>query len=253
VETEEKYLIAQSQTTMETVQVIQSLAPIVAAARMFGVSESQAAVVMLTGHELGIGLAAAFQFVHVIDSKPSISPKGLLAMIHRSGLVDVKVTRLPEDKAKPLIGYECWMKRRSSGFGHTARFTLEDATRALLTEGSPTSGGKRGYGNWEKYPENMCMWRAIGFAADVVCPDLGGGMYRPEELGAVVDQDGEPVTIDAVAVTTLPNDDVTPTLQELVARYTAKAIMAANDGRIPATGDELIAIATKLGADDGSS
>ena len=240
METEEKYLV----TTPQTVSVIQALAPIIKASYMFQVTEAQAAVVMLKGFELGLGLATAFEFIHVIDGKPSLSPKGMMAQIAKSGDVEVKVTRLPEDKNKPLVGYECWMKRRSSGFEYTTRFTLEDAKRAELV---------KPHGNWDKYPENMCMWRAIGFAADVVCPDLGGGIYRPEELGAVVNQDGEPVTIDAVAVTTLPNDDVTPTLQELVARYTAEAVMAANDGRIPATGDELIAIATKLGADDGSS
>jgi len=240
METEEKYLV----TTPQTVSVIQALAPIIKASYMFQVTEAQAAVVMLKGYELGLGLATAFEFIHVIDGKPSLSPKGMMAQIAKSGDVEVKVTRLPEDKTKPLVGYECWMKRKSSGFEHTARFTLEDAKRAELV---------KPHGNWDKYPENMCMWRAIGFAADVVCPDLGGGMYRPEELGAVVDQDGEPVTIDAVAVTTLPNDDVTPTLQELVARYTAEAVMAANDGRIPATSEELAAIAEKLEAASGAS
>ena len=244
METEEKYLIAQPQTTMETVHVIQALAPIMQASRMFNVTPEQAAVVMLTGHELGIGMAASFQFVHVVEGKPSISPKCMMALIHASGEVDVKIARLPEDKGQPLIGYECWMRRRRSGFEHTTRFTLEDAKRAGLVK--PRSA-------WESYPENLCMWRAIGFAADVVCPDLGGGMYRPEELGAIVDSEGEPVTVHPVTITVLPPDDTAPTLQGLVAQYGAEAVMAANDGRIPATGDELIAIATKLGADDGSS
>jgi hypothetical protein len=251
METEEKYLVAQPQTTLQTVQVIQSLAPIVQASRMFGVTAEQAAVVMLKGHELGIGLATAFEFIHVIDGKPSISPKGMMALIHGSGQVDVRVTRLPEDKSKPLVGYECHMKRRDSGFEYTARFTLEDAKKAELI---------KPHGNWDKYPENMCMWRAIGFAADVVCPDLGGGMYRPEELGAVVDSDGEPV-IEGTATpcpepqtvtTTIPGANVSYTLQGLVAQHGAEAVMQANGGRIPANDTELAAIAEKLEATSGS-
>lgn len=257
METEEKYLVPAQPTTLQTVQVIQSLAPIVQASRMFGVTQEQAAVVMLKGYELGIGLATAFEFIHVIDGKPSIAPKCLMALIHNSGMVDVKVTRLPEDKTKPLIGYECWMKRKGSGFEHTARFTLEDAKRAELI---------KPHGNWDKYPENMCMWRAVGFAADVVCPDLGGGMYRPEELGAVVDSDGEPITVDAVATPCpeprTPEQDaaiaaatgyVKYTLQNLVTKFGAEQVMAANDGRIPANDGELTAIAMKLEVTDGKN
>lgn len=248
METEERSLVVIPQTTMETVHVIQALAPIMQASRMFKVTPEQAAVIMLTGHELGVGLAASFQFIHVVEDKPSISPKCMMALIHGSNMVDVKITRLPEDKAQPLIGYECWMKRKSSGFEHTARFTLDDAKRAGLVK--PRSA-------WESYPENLCMWRAVGFCADVVCPDLGGGMYRPEELGAVVNQDGEPVTIEGTATpcpetqtvtATIPTANISYTLQSLVSQFGAEAVMAANDGRIPANDAELATIATKLEA-----
>lgn len=232
-------------TTMQTVQVIQAMAPIVAAARMFGVTQEQAAVVMLKGHELGLGMATAFELIHMIDGKPSISPKCLMALIHRSGDVEVKVTRLPEDKSKPLVGYECWMKRRGSGFEHTARFTLEDAKRAELI---------KPHGNWDKYPENMCMWRAIGFAADVVCPDLGGGMYRPEELGAIVNEDGEPVIEGQCTIVPAPTPasaEAQPassaiSLQFLTEKFGAQTVLTANDGKIPQTEAELVAVAEKL-------
>lgn len=235
-------------TTMQTVQVIKAMAPVVAAARMFGVTQEQAAVVMLKGHELGLGLATAFEFIHMVEGKPSISPKGMLAMIHQSGNIEIKVTRLPADKAQPLAGYECWMKRRDTGFEHTSRFTLDDAKRAELVKPR---------GNWEKYPENMCMWRAIGFAADVVCPDLGGGMYRPEELGAVVDAEGEPIQAEVVTVNNVnmqPATESVPSstqisLQALTERFGAAAILAANEGHIPQTDAELAAIAAKLAAE----
>lgn len=244
MENETKYVTAYKPppTTMQVVQVIQSLAPVVAAARMFGVTQEQAAVVMLKGHELGIGLAAAFEFIHVIDGKPSLSPKGMLAQIYRSKDVTVELKRLADPKGN-FTGYQCTMRRESTGMSHTVTWTLEDAKRAELV---------KPHSNWDKYPENMCLWRAVGYAADVVCPDLSGGMIRPEELGAVVDNAGEPV-IEGTAkpiseppiIATVPVD-APLTLQVLVSKFGAEAVMTANDGRIPANDAELAAIATKL-------
>ena len=169
--------------TGDTWATIKAIAPVAQASRMFGVTIEQAAIVMLKGHELGLGLAGAFEFIHVIDGKPSLSPKGMMALIHNDGRIEVKLTRLV-DKSGKFEGYECWMKRKDTGFEHSARFTLQDAVKAGLMKDKSS---------WEKYPENMCQWRAIGFAGDVVCPDVGGGMLRPEELGAEVDAEGTPV------------------------------------------------------------
>ena len=171
--------------TGDTWATIKAIAPVAQASRMFGITIEQAAIVMLKGHELGLGLAGAFEFIHVIDGKPSLSPKGMMALIHNDGRIEVKLTRLV-DKSGKFEGYECWMKRKDTGFEHSARFTLQDAVKAGLMKDKSS---------WEKYPENMCQWRAIGFAGDVVCPDVGGGMLRPEELGAEVDAEGTPVVI----------------------------------------------------------
>ena len=163
-------------------QTIQAIAPVAQASRMFGVTEEQAAIVMLKGYELGLGLAAAFEFIHVIQGKPGVSPKGALALIHQSNqLAGLKIEDIERD-GKP---YACkaWMKR-TNGFEYSSQFTMDDAERAQLVK--KDSG-------WDKYPANMLRWRAIGYVADVVFPDVIGGMYRPEELGATVDAEGEPI------------------------------------------------------------
>jgi hypothetical protein len=115
----------------------------------------------------------------------------------------------------------------------------------------------------------MLRWRAIGYCADIVFPDLCGGMYRPEELGADVGPDGE--TIEAnYTVTTPPPSTPTPppapqstpqpaayteppipqpepviTLNELLAKWGAQRIMDAHGG-IPATVEQIIEINAKL-------
>lgn len=207
--TEEKALVPSRVPTLTTWQTIQSIAPVATASRMFGVTEQQAAMVMLKGYELGLGLTAAFEFIHVIDGKPSISPKGALALIHDSNrLAGLKIEDILDDKDKP---YSCkvWMKRRN-GFEYTAIYTMDDAKQAGLVK--LKSG-------WDKYPANMLRWRAVGYCADVVFPDVIGGLLRPEEFGAAVDVSGEPIEGEVVTVSQpQPTTAPTPTPAPVVSQ-----------------------------------
>jgi len=111
----------------------------------------------------------------------------------------------------------------------------------------------------------------VGYCADVVFPDVEGGMLRPEELGAVVDENGEPIqVIDVepvivspeiattvveavianapapVVVSELESEEPTLTarIMSLVERYGAAQILEASGGSIPQTEEEF---ATVLG------
>ncbi|MFO7742772.1 MAG: recombinase RecT [Anaerolineae bacterium] len=250
----------------ETWQVIQSVAPVAQASRMFGVTQEQAAIVMLKGHELGLGIASAFEYIHVIDQKPSLSPKGALALIHRSGeLAGLQIEDLSDDQGNPI---ECRVTmKRKNGFAYTTSYTMDDAERA---------GVVKDKSGWAKYPANMLRWRAVGYCADIVFPDVVGGLYRPEELGADVDASGEPLeqwevvesdategaksdvaqeddVDDAEAPesdggepqqATAPNETTLQTI--LDAGFTAEQIMVANEGRIPGTAEECEAVLAKL-------
>ncbi len=232
--------------------MIKEMAPVMHQSRLFGVaSQEQAAAIMLKGYELGLPVTASFEFINVIDGKPTLSPRGALALINSKGVLDeYRLTRLA-DKAGAFFGYECYMKRGKNSF--TSRFTIEDAKRAQLTEGSPTSNGKRGYGNWEKYPENMAMWRAIGFCADVVCPDVTGGMTTflkaAEQFPNVeVDDAGNFVKVVDVPEPVKQMEASKPelTLSDLVGKYGPERIMEINDGKIPGTQEEVSFVADLL-------
>lgn len=244
--------------------MIQDIAPVAATAHMFGVTKEQAAIVMLKGHELRLGLAASFEFIHVIDSKPSISPKGCLALIHSSGELKVlMINDVADDKGNPA-SCNVYMER-TNGFKYTITYSMNDAKRANLVK--PGSA-------WEKYPANMLRWRAVGYCADIVFPDVIGGMLRPEELGAEVDEGGEPVVWSEVTTTagTIPNsadladaeayqagsryqsDTPAPskeyptTIDALIAAgYSAEQIVVANEGRVPSTAADCIRVAKILG------
>jgi hypothetical protein len=234
------------QLTPETWQMIAAVAPAMHQARLFGIANpEQGMAIMLKGYELGLGLTASFEFVQVIQGRPTLSPRGMLALIQQSPeCVGLKVEDIADDKGAPY-GCRVTMKRRN-GFEYTATFTMDDARRAGLVKAG---------GGWESYPANMCRWRAIGFCADVVFPDLIGGMKRADELGATISPDGDVIegswqTVDAAAgisaTPTEPTSANIPTLSDLVERYGAEAVMAANGDAIPGTDEEVAAVAAKL-------
>lgn len=234
--------------------LISAIAPSAHQARLFkGISSAQtAAMIMLKGQELGLSLTASFEFIQMIEGQPpAVSPRGALALIHSSPeCAGLRITRLADDKGA-FEGYEVWMKRRS-GFEHTERFTLADARRAGLIKPK---------GAWETYPENMCKWRAIGFCADVVFPDVLGGLKTADQYDADITGGGDVVTgqwqdvEDAAADMNAdgPADDITAAAQALLDEYGPARVLAANDGAIPVTLEEIDALRYRLIAEDGEA
>lgn len=222
-------------------QMINQIAPVMHASRLFGVaSPAAAAAIMLKGRDLGLSLTSSFDLIHVIDGKPGLSPRGALAILHNSPEIKaIQINQLNDDKGN-YLGHECTIER-VNGFAYTARFTLKDAERAGLV--------KTGSG-WAKYPANMCLWRAVGFAADVAAPDIIGGMKTADQYGANLTEAGDVipgqwVETDSVGVISIEPDTPDETLdaalaaQALVNEYGAEAVLAANGGAIPATLEEV--------------
>lgn len=156
--------------------MIMSLAPVIHQSRLFGVASlEQAATVMLKGHELGLPLTAAFELIHIVQGKPSLSPRGALAIIMSSGLLAELMIDEQTDSCTVTM-------KRTNGFTYTTSFTMDDARRAgVIKDG----------GGWQSYPANMLRWRAIGFCADVVFPDVLAGMKRADEFGAPITPNGD--------------------------------------------------------------
>lgn len=160
------------------------LAPTIHASRLFpGVSSpEQAAAIMLKGYELGFGLTAAFDYLESVQGRVGLKPTGMLALIHRSRLIDMTVE---SSNTKATVS----MKRRDTGFAFSLTYTLDDAKKAGLVK----TGG-----NWEKYPANMLRYRAVKFCAMIVCPDILGGLYTTDELGGVLPVGADPLTGEVI-------------------------------------------------------
>ena len=240
------------QLTPSVWEMIERIAPAMHQARLFGVSsKEQAMAIMLKGYEMGMGLTTSFEFIQVVEGKPALSPRGALAMIYSSPLcAGVKIEDLTDSSGKPT-GCRVWMKR-TNGLEYTITWTMEDAAKAGVV--------KSGSG-WEKYPANMLRWRAAGFCADVVFPDVIGGMKRADEYGADITPDGDVVegswrtapepqlapSTGAPVVAEAPAPHVqAPTLNDLAQQYGAEAVIVANEGKIPGSIEELAAVAAKL-------
>jgi hypothetical protein len=215
--------------TPDTWKLINAIAPAMHQSRLFGVtSAEQAMVIMLKGYELGLSLTASFEFVQVVQGRPALSPRGALALILQCPeLENLKI----EDKPGACTVY---MKRKG-GFEYTSTFTIEDAEKAGLLK--KDSG-------WDKYPANMLRWRAIGFCADVVFPDVIGGMKRADELGADITPEGDVINGQYKQLDTEQQNAVT--LEQLVAQYSPERVMEVAGGHIPATQEELETVAEKL-------
>lgn len=238
-------LAPQRELTPQIWTMISQMAPVMWKSRLFGVAgEEAAAAIMLKGYELGLSITASFELIQVVQGKPSLSPRGAMALLLNSPhLKAIKVTRLT-DGAGRYVGHECYMKR-DNGFEYTVKFTMEDAKRAGVV--------KAGSG-WESYPENMCQWRAIGFCADMVAPDVVAGltafMKMPEQYGLAINDQGEAIDVQTVPVS-VAQPVVVPvtkpvTLDDLCNQYGAEAVMVANEGRIPMSDAEVAAVAFKI-------
>lgn len=163
-------------------------------------------LVLLSARDLGVSLTTAMREFHVIDGKVTLSPKVKLALVRQSGLG--KIWPAGDNGAE----HATWSAERHDLPGHviSSTFTWADAQLAHLVDSRcqphnhwKGSGSGRNSAeclcktNWKTYPARMLSWRAAGYLLDDVFPEVGTGLYSPDELGAVTDAEGEPIEVRA--------------------------------------------------------
>jgi hypothetical protein len=144
------------------------------------------------GRTLGITPVAAITGIHVIEGKPSASSGLIGALVRKAGhKLRVKSDGLSWATAQivraddPDFTYECtWNLQRA-----------EQAGLLQIKDGKPFARDRNGKpATWEKYTAAMLKARAITEVARDACEDVLFGLhYTPEELGAQVNAEGEPV------------------------------------------------------------
>lgn len=178
--------------------------------------------VALVGRDLDLSPSASLNLIDVIEGKKgpqlSLSPQLLNGRIERLGLGHiVKVASTVESCYAVAVGpggqvdLHCrrsWPDHAEGcecrGVIGDSEFTWEDARMAGLVGPSCSPGvhdpaclswskGKSCNQGYRTYPKRMLWWRAAGFCADDWFPTASMGLYSPEALGAVVDDEGRPI------------------------------------------------------------
>ena len=147
-----------------------------------GIRTPEAAfLVMLKGKELGIPATEAMSKISVIKGKPSCSAELILSLIKtRVGPDAMIVEETDSEHCTVSYARPTWSKRREFSF------TVRDAELAgLVAQG----------GNWTKYRPAMLRARCISACGRMEFPEVIGGLYTYDEMGATVNEDGEILSI----------------------------------------------------------
>lgn len=129
------------------------------------------------GESLGIPPIQAINTVHVIEGKPSASSGLISALVRRAGHT-LRVKGNDQSATAEIV------RSDDPDFTYSVTWDMGRARNAGVT----------GKDNWKKYPAAMLKARAITEVARDACQEaLMGVQYTPEELGAVVDEEGNVV------------------------------------------------------------
>lgn len=129
------------------------------------------------GQTLGVAPLTAVQSIHVISGKPTASADLIAGLVRRAGH-KLRISGNDRTATAQII------RADDPEFTFEATWTIERAQTAKLT----------GKDTWKSFPAAMLKARAITEVARAACSEiLQGTIYTPEELGANVGADGEPI------------------------------------------------------------
>lgn len=147
-----------------------------------GMTAGAAAMAIQAGLERGLGLLGGLQHCVVINGVLSWRGQGAVALIQNSPACRPGSLRFwPEGTGEDTKGVAVAWR---SGYAQPDRreFSVKDARQAHLW-------GKQG--PWTEYPGRQLAWRALGFLARDIFPDVLGGFPMAEEA-----QDFEPAGVE---------------------------------------------------------
>ncbi|MFS0695092.1 recombinase RecT [Streptomyces nitrosporeus] len=181
------------------------------------------------GRALGLDVVTTITTIHVIKGKPCQSADLMLGRARSAG----HRVRIKSERTRCVVS----IQRHDDPDDETViEWTLDDAVTAglcTLRNGRPYARDQKDQPTpWERFPRAMLRARAIAECVRSACPEvLHGAIYTPEELGEVVDQDGNPVVVidradvpvqqTATVVSSTPNPPARDYLAEAVAETDA--------------------------------
>lgn len=143
---------------------------------------AQASVKVMAGMEMGFGPFASMTGIYIIKGKPSIGANLMATAVKANPKYDYRIREHNNNVCKIEFFEIINGQRESLGI---SEFTEKDAQVAQVQ-------------NMQKYARNMLFARAMSNGIKWFCPDVfdGNVAYVPEELGAVVDGEGNVISIE---------------------------------------------------------
>lgn len=155
-------------------------------------------LVMELGASLGIHPASALTSIYIVDGKPSLSANLMSALVRKAG-------------------HKLRVSTSGHGEGLTARAVLiraDDPDFEFVVEWTMAKAHAAGLASkdvWKKYPAAMLKSRAISEVVREGAPDVTiFAAYVPEEIGANVGEDGEPIEYQQVRESPAPTAEQPP-------------------------------------------
>jgi hypothetical protein len=157
------------QITPTAWQMIEALAPVLHQSRLLRGcgNQDQAKMLLLCAYELGFNFSAAHNFFSLIEGRPVLDWKGVVALINRERVLSEFTIDSKPDACTVV------MVRRDSNRRVEVTYTLDMARQAGLVKPG---------GYWSKDPQGACRKQAIKVAANLACPEVLVGLYTLEEF-----------------------------------------------------------------------
>lgn len=142
--------------------------------------------VVLTGRELGIPMMASTRTIYVSkENRLGLHSEMMLALFGRAGGRWQWLRDGSDGKNATL------KLVKPSGDEHVQTFTIDDAEAAglLVTYTDDRGHEKQARPNWFRYRANMLRARAISAGVRAFAPDVTSGLYTPDELEDIREQE----------------------------------------------------------------
>lgn len=192
-----------NEIAIRDINELNSVACTVAKSGLFGAkSPEQAYVAIATGMELGLKPMQALRNIVVIQGKPTFSADGAFAVVRNhpeyGGIEWIK-----QDAQEA----SCKITRVSKGGAlketFVGSFSMKEAAAAGLANKD----------NWKHYPARMLRARALSFACRDAFPDVLNGLYTPEEIREVAENEKPQEREIKAEVVGNPTENAAPAVQ----------------------------------------
>jgi hypothetical protein len=129
------------------------------------------------GREIGLPPVIALQNLSIVNGRLCMSGQSMLGIAMKHGIF-FKI--IEETKEK------CAVEFKRDKIEYTSTFTMEDADKITINrEGKKLSEKDV----WKNYPQTMLKWRAVSQGLRIIASDLLSGIYLPEEISSIKEED----------------------------------------------------------------